>query len=212
MPPLRLSAGLVSRLSAELTALGTAFASGPLSSYAAPLVARSQAVLAAQHAALEGLLVAPELLRSRHPGALPSPGSAAAAAAAAGAMPAALLGLAAGVGALGAPPSVLSRHSSAARRALPAMPPRSSGARTPQLGVGTAPAAAVAAAAAMVAAAPPGARVGRGALSTESEDDEPGVKPIRLPRRYGQTGVPDDDDSDVASIRSASTIGGPRLG
>ncbi|KAG2451449.1 hypothetical protein HYH02_004047 [Chlamydomonas schloesseri] len=228
-PVLAAAGELGHRLTLSLQALEATFAAAPLLAPHAEMLGRHVSrQLGAQRLLLEGLLAAPELLRARHPGTAPLPGSVAAAAVAAGM---ALVGAGAGnagagfvgggvVGSgAGAPPLQRVSSSGRLRPMLPAMAPKGSTSSRASTGGGPAagtpprppapPPAAAAAAAAMVAAPPPGASpAGGGAYSTESEDEEVGVSRIVPPRAGPSALLPDvpDQDSEVASIRSASTI------
>ncbi|EFJ50993.1 hypothetical protein VOLCADRAFT_116568 [Volvox carteri f. nagariensis] len=162
-PALAACGDLAHRVDLTLQALQAAFAAAPpLAPHAAMLARHVSRQLAQQRLLLEGLLLAPELHRTRHPGTVPQPGSVAAAAsataAAAAAGPGGLLwqpwGRVGSVAAVppplavpvsqpvmsAAPSPALSVHSSLGRKrpSLPAMTPKSGGSRHSLLTGGTA--------------------------------------------------------------------------
>lgn len=239
-PVLAVSGELTHRVGLGLQALQATFASAPqLQPHADMLGRHCSRLLAQQALLLEGLLLAPELLRARHPGTQLQPGGAVAAAVAAlhaagDGFTQALLptfpgqrSLAGGAMGAGLP---LSRQGSTGRLrpALPVMPPKSGTPRASQAGQGQGQGPFAAGAAMPVgqamgrvgASAVAGGQQEAGAVdtaySTESEDEEVGVSRVAVAGPGSMGGraavLPDEPDmeSDAASIRSASTIASRR--
>ncbi|GIL70418.1 hypothetical protein Vretifemale_1179, partial [Volvox reticuliferus] len=197
---------LARRVDLALQALEAAFAAAPpLAPHAAMLARHVSRQLAQQRLLLEGLLLAPELFRAKHPGTVPLPGSVAVAATAAAgsgstlwqpwgrmgdiAAPLQLVGLASQ-----ASPSAPSRQSSLGRvrPSLPAMTPKGGSSRRTSMAGGTAATAVTPGIPprppAVHPAPPPPPPVPvatADAYSTESEDEEVGVRKLAPGPRAG---------------------------
>ncbi|GLI58840.1 hypothetical protein VaNZ11_000605, partial [Volvox africanus] len=210
-PALAICNELARRVDLALQALEAAFAAAPpLAPHAAMLARHVSRQLAQQRLLLEGLLLAPELLRARHPGTVPLPGSVAAAATAAAGrgstpwQPWGRLGDVAAtpplppVGMSQASPPAPSRQSSLGRMrpSLPAMTPKSSVSRRTSMAGGATATAVTPPWSPSVHPAPPppppppSVPVGTtDAYSTESEDEEVGVSKLAPVPRAASSGV-----------------------